>query len=123
MSSVLNRTTKQYLQSANTPDYPIEEWIHNPDMSAVAGQPSKYWVITGDNVTLMTAQEQSDADAAISTAQRGESVAQNLDDVESILRAFASVVVDEINILRQQHALPDRTLTQLRSAILSKMGA
>ena len=64
MASVLNRTTKAYRQSANTPDYPTQDWIHNPDMSAVEGFPSKYWIITGDIVTLMDQAARDAVDAA-----------------------------------------------------------
>jgi len=39
-----------------------------------------------------------------------------------ILRAFSLVMLDEINILRQQHALPDRTVAQLKAAVRAKLG-
>jgi len=32
MANVLNKITKQYLKSVNTPDYPTSEWIINPIM-------------------------------------------------------------------------------------------
>jgi hypothetical protein len=51
MSTVLNRTTKELIESANTPDYSPDEWIINPDMSAVAGLPPNQWVIDGDTVS------------------------------------------------------------------------
>ncbi len=54
MASVLNRTTKQFLVSVNTPEYSTADWIHNPDMSPVAGVLSRYWVIEGDTVREMT---------------------------------------------------------------------
>ncbi len=57
MASALHRTTKQYLNSINTPDYPEVDWIINPDLSAVIGWDSKYWVITDDVVTLMSQAE------------------------------------------------------------------
>lgn len=51
MANVLNRTTKEYQISVNTPDYDPSEWIINPDLSAVEDVPSEYWVVTGDTVT------------------------------------------------------------------------
>lgn len=54
MANVLHRITKEYRISVNTPDFPSSDWIVNPDLSAVAGQPSKYWQIVGDNVSLLT---------------------------------------------------------------------
>lgn len=64
MSDVLNRTTKQYLISVNTPDFPTANWIINPDLSAVVGFEAKYWTITGDVVTLMSQAERDAVDAA-----------------------------------------------------------
>lgn len=58
MSNVLNRSTKQYLRSVNTPDYPASEWIHNPVLPA--GVASKFLVIEGDTVREMTAAEKAD---------------------------------------------------------------
>lgn len=52
MANVLNRTTKQYLISVNTPDFDPSQWIINPDLSAVGSFSSQYWVITGNAVTL-----------------------------------------------------------------------
>lgn len=54
MASVLNRTTKELRHSVNTPDYDPAEWIINPDLSAVANEPTDAWVIEGDVVRLPT---------------------------------------------------------------------
>ncbi len=62
MANVVNRTTKQYLTSVNTPDFPTEDWIINPDLSAVAGVPSKFWNITGDVITEMSDAEKDTAE-------------------------------------------------------------
>jgi hypothetical protein len=43
-------------------------------------------------------------------------------DTMKILRAFSLVVLDEINILRAQHALADRTPAQLKAAVRAKLG-
>lgn len=69
MAAVLNRTTKQFIPSANTPDFPVIDWIINPDLSAVGGFPSRYWIITGDIVTLMTPAQRAVVDLAISDAE------------------------------------------------------
>jgi hypothetical protein len=71
MASVLNRTTKQFLGSVNTPDFPPADWIINPDLSAVTGEPNKYWIIDppgSDIVRLATPAEQAVIDAAIGQA-------------------------------------------------------
>ena len=65
MSNVLNRTTKEYRTSVNTPDYPEVTWIINPDLSAVQSVPVKYWKIVGDTVTEMNQSEKDAVDAAL----------------------------------------------------------
>ena len=64
MSNVLNRTTKQYLKSVNTPDYPVSDWIVNPSVAPFLGVPTKYWKISGDAVSEMSALEKLVIDAA-----------------------------------------------------------
>lgn len=68
MADVLHRTTKQLLRSVNTPDYPSEDWIINPDLSAVGGYASKYWLISGDAVSLMSEADRATLDAAEAAA-------------------------------------------------------
>lgn len=62
MANVLHRLEKLYIESVNTPDFPEEEWIINPDVSSVIGLPVKYWVVEGDTVRPMTAEEQTTYD-------------------------------------------------------------
>lgn len=69
MSDVVNRTTGQYLKSVNTPDYPEADWIINPDLSALAGVPGRYWKISGDRVLEMTRAERDAVDSAARTAR------------------------------------------------------
>jgi len=68
MADVINRTTLQYLQSINTPDYPDIDWIVNPDLSGLIGIPQKYWKIVGDTVVQMDTTEQAAVDASIANA-------------------------------------------------------
>jgi hypothetical protein len=65
MANVLNRTTKEFRTSVNTPDFPVADWIINPVLSAaVLAQPTKYWTITGDVVSLQSPAEQLATDDA-----------------------------------------------------------
>lgn len=96
MSTVLNRTTKQLILSANTPEYPTAEWIHNPNLSAVSGFASKYWTISGDTVSLMNQAARDAVDAAELAAARDATAAQ-MDELEAYARAFALVCLDEFN--------------------------
>lgn len=51
MANVLNKVTKEYLRSVNTPDYDPEQWLINPEVSLL--QPdSRYWVIESNTVQV-----------------------------------------------------------------------
>ncbi|HEU4854392.1 MAG TPA: hypothetical protein VFS89_03790 [Nitrosospira sp.] len=96
MADVLNRTTREFIRSVHEPDYPVEEWIISPDLEAVTGFDSRYWVITGDVVSLMDQAQRDAVDAAMLEAQRDDLVSQ-FGSVENILRAFMLIVLDEFN--------------------------
>lgn len=145
MANVLNRTTRQFLASVNSPDYPVGQWIINPDLTAVVGFDSRYWTITGDAVTLMSVGERTTVDAAALVVAR-DSVTAQLDNFEDVLRAFMLTVLDELNLhalkhnailtaidsattlldIKAQIALvadyPARTSTQLRTTVRGKLG-
>lgn len=66
MSDVVNRNDPTiWLRSVNTPDYPPENWVINPDMISEGlidanGNilvPKKYWKISGDSVVEMSQME------------------------------------------------------------------
>jgi hypothetical protein len=107
----LNRTTKQVDHSdpagmtatyggtfvdANGGAVSNASWIFNPDMSAVGAFPAQYWIVTGDDVTLMNQAQRDAVDAAALVAQR-DAVAATIDEVEGFARAFALACLDEFN--------------------------
>lgn len=65
MATVLHRTTLELIESAHTPDYDPADWLVNPDLSAVAGLPRRYWKVVGDDVLPMDASEMAQVDAEI----------------------------------------------------------
>lgn len=65
MATVLEKSTMRILESVNTPDYPETDFIINPDLSAVAGVPEKYWTIKDNTVAAIPAEEQATVDAAL----------------------------------------------------------
>lgn len=145
----LNRTTKQLILNTDAASMAERfvgdfsgyasnvEWVYDPDLSAVAGWPSKYWLIAvypSDTVSLMDAAERAVVDAVELASERDAVVAQ-IDNAEDILRAFVLVVMDEMNLLREQFntttaesaqltttTYSDRTVAQLRAAIRGKLG-
>lgn len=146
MANVLHRATLQFLRSVHEPDYPVQDWIHSPDLSAVAGFDAKYWVVTGDAVTLMDQASRDAVDVAELVARRDAEAAQ-LVNLEGVLRAFMLIVLDEFNAhTSKENSMRDamdastsladmkarigaiadypiRTEEQLRTAIRNRMGS
>lgn len=137
MGNYLHRTTKQYLQSHSPNDLPepLANYIEEPDLSAVAGAPSKYWTITGDVVTEMSQGEKDAVNAANLSAARDAAIQAEVNELESVIRQLTKLIVDELNILRQQFnittgeagqltdtAFADRTLAQVRTQLRNDLG-
>lgn len=82
MPSYLHRATKQILNSVASADLPesLANYIEYPDLTAVVGQPSKYWIITADVISLMD-QAAMDAVDAAELESNNDSLATNLDRV------------------------------------------
>jgi len=74
MANVVNRHTKQRLYSVNTPDFPPEDWLINPDLSGVADVSWKYVKIDGNSVVEMTRKEKNDVDAAELTQYKKDKI-------------------------------------------------
>jgi len=125
MPTILVRATKAVLHSVSEATYNVDDVIENPDLSAVTGYPSKYWIVAAapsTSITLMDAPARAAVDAAELEAARNAAVAK-IDQVESEIRALALVLLDEVNTLRAQHSLAARTTAQLRAAIRAKLGS
>lgn len=105
MASVLHKTTMpaDYRPSVHSPDFPTANWFHNPDISAVAAVPTKYWVL-GQTVTEMDAGQKAAADTAEANAAKtaAKTAADSAIDGNKgyDLRALAKLIVDELNVLR-----------------------
>ncbi len=127
MPNAVHRTTKEYRLSASEPSLGnLADWILMPDMSAVDQGggflwPSKYWVITGDVVTLAD-QAARDAIDAAEVDSRRDTETDRLDDIEDILRAAFQLIIQEFNELRALHGLSPRTLSQMKTALRNKLG-
>jgi len=137
MPNYLHRTTKQYLESISPNDLPEPDanYIFMPDLSAVAGVPSKYWKITGDVVSEMSQAEKDAVDAQMES-DRYDAIIADIDNLEGLMRQMTKLIVREINILRQQFntttaesadltntSLADRTLEQAKSQMRSDLGS
>jgi hypothetical protein len=68
MGSVINRTnTADYQVSVNTPDFTDPPYLINPVVTGLTG-PSKYWKLTGDTLSMMSAAEIAAVDNAAADA-------------------------------------------------------
>lgn len=137
MGIYLHRITKQLLISVspNSLTEPLANYIDDPDLLAVAGIPSIYWIITGDIITEMSQGEKDAVDAVILSTARDDAIQADIDNLESVMRQLTQMMLREINILRQQFntttaesnqltdtALADRTLAQAKSQLRSDLG-
>lgn len=119
MAAVLHRTTKSYRPSANTPDFPVVDWIINPDLSAVVGQPTKYWTITGDVVSLIS---QADRDAVdLAEIEAGKDADAARMDSDPVLKGLIEVVVARSNATGVGQGIPDVTPADIKAAVRSRM--
>jgi hypothetical protein len=158
----LNRITKQLVDGKSPADMAAifggvfvdasgnaqsnANWIFNPDLSAVVGFLPRYWVISGDTVSLMSEGERDAVDVALLSGAR-DAVAAQLDAVEEYSRAFALVVLDELNLHASRvtsildaidgaaslaalktavAAIPDvpqRTVANLKTGVRNKLGS
>jgi len=122
-------TYSGFLRSVNTPDYINGTNLINPDMSGVRGVPHRYRKCETGQVVEMTQAEQDAVDAASTAARQTVIRGQAVTGVDAFtgrdvkLRAALLVIMDEINILRAQHSLPDRTITQFKNAVKGKINA
>ena len=82
-----------------------------------------------DNGTVRNAtQQEIDTFASAEIDDRNQRMAnlainlfENDEKFRRIMIAFASILVNEFNILRAEHGLPDRTLEQLKTAIKNRI--
>lgn len=125
----LNRATKQLILNASPSDMGMATpesnatWIYDPDLSVVAGIANKYWIITGDAVTEMNQVQKDAVDEVDLAASRDSMVDGEVNNFEGIMRQVIKLFIQEFNILRAEHGLPDRTLAQLKNAIRNGLGS
>ena len=120
MYAALHRTTKQYLTSVKTHQHPLVDWIPDPDMSAVTGQPSYYWKITGETVSLMNQAEQDVVDLARRNAYL-VTVEDFLDERSSAQGAYNTLLFKELNKLRVKNGDSPYSLAQLKTSLRNEV--
>ena len=124
MGDYVHRTTKQYFKSfsPNELPEPLVNYIESPDLSGVIGVPSMYWNIVGDVISEMSQAEKDVVDTAILENSRNAVIQAEIDELESVMRQLVKMIVSEINILRSQHGLADRTVAQVKAQLRGDLG-
>lgn len=60
--TVVNRTSVEVLENVKSTDYSSEDWIIDPNLTALASVPHKYWKVSGDTVVEMNQTEKDVVD-------------------------------------------------------------
>ena len=121
MATVVNTETLAIRRSVDVGEFPPPTWEQLTSSSAADADaiPARYRKWTGSAVAEMTPGEKSAVDAAAATAADDGEMGGF--DRRGALAAFALLVLEELNTLRAEHGLSQRTPAQLKSAIRSKM--
>ena len=110
MPDYLHRTNLILLHSVASADLPEPEsnYILYPDLSAVEGQPTKYWEnISGDNVTLMDA-------AARAVVDADEKAARNTAEIDALDNVIVRALLEEINALKVNAGMQIKTFDEIK---------
>lgn len=127
MPNIVNKADPSVYQlSVSESTYNAADWVVNPPSLAtlIATVEPKYWKLNvGEtDVQEMTQPEKDAVDAAADVALLASAKTSAKDEYDNtrgtlISRAIVTLLIDEINILRAQHALAPRTAAQARTAI------
>lgn len=125
MASSLHKTTLEYKSRGVARNTSDPNLIVNPDLSAVSGQPKKYWKISGDSVLLMSQSERDAVDAAEFAAakQAVKNQAKALIDgatepvVALVFEAVGTVIKAEFEGIKTGNPLVSRTLAEVKQAM------
>lgn len=119
MASVLNRQTKQFIRSVNTPDFDPTEWLINPDLSAVSDVEKKYWKIGKNSVSEMTEQEKAAVDLDLEAEKARDlkaALKARFDQEDDNTKAVLLLVLDMYDIIRSEvRSLPSISRSQLKA--------
>lgn len=129
MADAVHRESMRLEQSIDATDLDPREWLifgkdRADEIPALRrlfeSIDRQYLKIEGDTIVEMKQGEKDDIDATREGADR-DAVADELIAPGSILRAFAEVLVDEINDLRVRGLLAPRSLAEFRDKVRAKL--
>lgn len=127
VSTVVNKTTFQVVDSANTPDYPTASWVINPPSLPTLyanGVPVRYWKVSVDGLDIveMSAGEKTAVDTDPTNIANAQAAAQStlksdygtfLESRYSATRRDALLAMHSLAIVSQQDGRRDYVATFL----------
>lgn len=94
---------------------PVENFLREPDLSAVEGQPTKYWEISGRAVTLMDA-------AARDVVDTDEKERQDTAMVDELDNVVVRELLEKINVLETKAGIRNTTFDEIKTDAKAKLG-
>jgi len=138
MPDFIHKTTLALYLSAEPTElpWPVADYLVDPDMSAVgtgagngfhATVPLQYWKLDepGNAVLEMTLPEKIAVNAAADAAalEVDKEVTRNEYTDRRMWRAFGGIMLDEVNLIRRQLGMTERTVEQFRTAVLNRINS
>lgn len=114
MPNYLHRTTKTQLVSVAEADLPnpVGEYILDP---VLPDAPAKYWIVSGDSVTLMDQVARDVVDAA-------EKAIQETAEIDSYDNPLVQVLLTSINALETKAGISPTTMDAAKAEAKAKLG-
>lgn len=100
--------------------HPVGEYLKNPDLLAVKGVERYYWKVENNSLMAMSPTERAAIDVQRTTEALDEKVEEYLTGRE-VTKAFALLLIDEINILREAASMQPRTMQQFVQAMKQRI--
>jgi len=127
MGSAIHRISKKHvLVGADKFRFPVADWILNPVglRELIALDPLRHhWEINGDIVSRLdqAGRDQADTDLQDLIDANDRDQKKSAVDNDRLFKAFAIIVMNQFNVLRDLHGLPDLTIEQLKVAIKNRI--
>jgi len=117
MPLFVHRTTFQVLPSTSPASLsePIGNYVQDPDLSVVSGNPFKYWLLTGDIFSLVNQAARTAIDAAIEVARKDD--LSNQVDTDDLLRAVSKTNLALFNQERAARGASQITPAQYKANV------
>jgi len=116
LGHALHRTTFDYREGVELDAYPVEAWVHNPNMVPVINVMKRYWKLAGDTLSVMSQAEKEARDASEKSSYIESRQGMLLDAAEAYLRSrYFGRTLDRLHVLYAQAI--DGSLTNRKAHI------